>query len=132
MFIQSESESTGKFHHESYRCGREARIAPAQSVADRRQSLQCPQIHRTQDRGRKASRSSERTRRGLLPEDLERQLRARGEDLNEFRRLRRDLIGIFEPRDHAGACVVTGMALTWWEKARRIRQWVAAGLAALG
>jgi hypothetical protein len=61
--------------------------------------------------------------RGLLPEDLERQLRARGEDLNEFRRLHRDLIGIFEPRDPAGARVVTQMALTWWEKARRIRQW---------
>jgi len=63
----------------------------------------------------------------LFPQETERQLRARGEDVNEFRRLHRDLIGIFHPRDVAGERVVARMAVTWWEKARRIRQWVAAG-----
>jgi hypothetical protein len=63
----------------------------------------------------------------LVPQDLERQLRTRGEDPKELRRLHRDLIAIFEPRDSVGARVVAQMAVTWWEKARRIRQWVAAG-----
>jgi len=66
-------------------------------------------------------------RRGLCSEELERQLRARGEDPQEFRRLHRDLIAIFHPKDHAAVEAVALMAQTWWEKARRIRDWVAAG-----
>jgi len=66
-------------------------------------------------------------RHGLCPEELERQLRARGEDPQQFCRLHRDLIAIFHPNHHAAATAVEQMARTWWEKARRIRNWVAAG-----
>ncbi len=65
--------------------------------------------------------------RDLCPQELERQLRARGEDPREFCRLHRDLIAIFQPRDEAAGRAVEWLARTWWEKARRIRQWVAAG-----
>jgi hypothetical protein len=66
-------------------------------------------------------------RRGLCSEELKQQLRARGEDPREFCRLHCDLIAIFHPRDRAGATTVEQMAPTWWDKARRIRDWVAAG-----
>jgi hypothetical protein len=66
-------------------------------------------------------------RRELCPQELEQQLRARGEDPGEFRRLHRDLIAIFLPQDVAGVGAVEWLARTWWEKARRIRHWVAAG-----
>jgi hypothetical protein len=65
--------------------------------------------------------------RDLCPQELDRQLRARGEDPREFRRLHRDLIAIFQPRDEPAGRAVELLARTWWEKARRIRQWVAAG-----
>lgn len=68
-----------------------------------------------------------RLRFKLCPAELERQLRARGEDPREFRELHRDLIALFQPADVAGVRVVELLAETWWEKARRIRQWVAAG-----
>jgi hypothetical protein len=35
----------------------------------------------------------------------------------------RGLIAIFHPRDRAAFQAVLLMALTWWEKARRIRNW---------
>jgi hypothetical protein len=63
----------------------------------------------------------------LIPEQLERQLVARGEDPREFRRLQRDLIAIFRPDERAEAEAVLMMALIWWQKARRIRNWVASG-----
>jgi len=66
-------------------------------------------------------------RRDLCSEQQERELRARGEDPREFRRLHRDLIGIFRPKDRSAAEAVEQMARTWWEKARRIRNWVGAG-----
>ncbi|HXJ95881.1 MAG TPA: hypothetical protein VMT20_23830 [Terriglobia bacterium] len=97
---------------------------PQRIAANRRNALKSTGPRTTAGKRRAALNS---LTRGLFPEDLERQLRVRGEDLNEFRRLHRDLIGIFEPRDPAGERVVAQMATTWWEKARRIRQWVAAG-----
>jgi hypothetical protein len=66
-------------------------------------------------------------RHGLCPEELERQLRARGEDPQEFYRLHRDLVAIFHPNDPSAVTTVEQMARTWWEKARRVRNWVAAG-----
>ncbi len=60
--------------------------------------------------------------RDLCPQELERELRARGEDSGEFRRLHRDLISIFRPQDVAGVGAVEWLARTWWEKARRIRR----------
>ncbi len=50
-------------------------------------------------------------RRNLFPQELERQLRARGEDPREFCRLHRDLIAIFKPRDEP-ASPASGMAGT--------------------
>ena len=38
-------------------------------------------------------------RRGLCSEELEQQFRTRGEDPREFRRLHRDLIAVFHPKD---------------------------------
>jgi hypothetical protein len=66
-------------------------------------------------------------RRGLCSEELEQQFRARGEDPRDFRRLHRDLIAIFHPKDGVAVEAVELMAHTWWEKARRIRNWVGAG-----
>jgi len=65
--------------------------------------------------------------RSLVPEALERELRARGEDPREFCRLQRDLAAIFHPRDATVSAAVTMLARAWWQKARRIRQWVGAG-----
>ncbi len=65
-------------------------------------------------------------RRGLCSQELEQQFRAQGEDPREFRRLHRDLIAILHPGDGAAVEAVELMAHTWWEKARRIRNWVAA------
>ena len=63
----------------------------------------------------------------LISEELQRQLVARGEDPREFRRLHRDLIAIFRPDEPAEVEAVLIMASVWWEKARRIRNWVASG-----
>lgn len=65
--------------------------------------------------------------RRLLPESLERDLRARGEDPREFLRLHRDLVAIFHPYHPDIAKAVAMLASAWWQKARRIRQWVGAG-----
>jgi hypothetical protein len=65
--------------------------------------------------------------RRLLPEAMERELRARGEDPREFCRLHRDLIAIFRPRHAEIAMGVMMLASAWWQKARRIRQWVGSG-----
>lgn len=68
-------------------------------------------------------------RRGFAPPEIERQLRARGEDPRDFRRLHRDVAALFPPQDVTGEAAVRLLAMTWWEKARRIRNWVAAGSA---
>jgi len=70
--------------------------------------------------------------RDLCSKELERQFRVRGEDPREFCRLHRDLIAIFRPKDRGDTLAVELLARTWWEKARRIRQWVAAGPARTG
>lgn len=65
--------------------------------------------------------------RRLVPEDVERELRARGEDPREFCRLQRELMAIFHPQVPAACAAVTMLASAWWQKARRIRQWVGSG-----
>jgi hypothetical protein len=45
----------------------------------------------------------------------------------EFRRLHRDPVAIFHPGERAMAQAVLMIALIWWQKARRIRNWVSAG-----
>lgn len=54
-------------------------------------------------------------------------MRGRGEDLREFCRLQRDLMAIFHPHEPVVSAAVTMLARAWWQKARRIRQWVGAG-----
>lgn len=78
--------------------------------------------------GKYRSALNRQTRR-LVPEPLERELRARGEDPREFCRLHRDLMAIFRPGNRDVSAAVTMLACAWWQKARRIRQWVGAGAA---
>ncbi len=69
-------------------------------------------------------------KKGWCPEVLERELRARGEDPREFCCLHRDLAAIFRPTDAVASMAVELLARTWWQKARRLRQWVGAGVPA--
>jgi len=66
-------------------------------------------------------------RAGLCSPELERELRARGEEPRDFRRMHRDLIALFRPGNQGEKDGVEAMALAWWKKARRIRGWVGAG-----
>ena len=99
-------------------------ISPARLAANRRNAQKSTGPRTAAGRRRVALNAR---RRDLISEELQRQLVARGEDPREFRRLHRDLIAIFRPEERAGVHVVLLMALTWWEKARRIRNWVSAG-----
>ena len=80
---------------------------------------------RTRAGKRRAALNSRR--HNLCPPDLEHYLKARGEDPREFRRLYRDLVAIFQPHEAAGVRAVELLALTWWEKARRMRNWIGTG-----
>jgi hypothetical protein len=64
---------------------------------------------------------------GLCPQDVEQELRARGEDPREFCRLHLDLIAIFQPKDGPASQAVELLAITWWKKTRRLRQWIGSG-----
>jgi hypothetical protein len=66
-------------------------------------------------------------RRALCPPDFEREMRARREDPRDFRRLHRDLLALFEPRERLSRRGVDLMAQIWWIKARRVRQWIGSG-----
>jgi len=98
--------------------------SPLQIAANRRNDLKSTGPRTAAGKRRVALNGR---RRDLCPEELERQLRARGEDPREFCRLHRDLLAIFHPEDRAGVAAAELMARTWWEKARRIRDWVAVG-----
>jgi len=67
-------------------------------------------------------------RGNLCPVELEKQLRARGQDPREFRALHRDLMAIFRPKQPATFAAVELLARLWWQKACRIRAWVGPGL----
>ena len=56
-------------------------------------------------------------------------MRARGEDPRDFRCLHRDVAALLQPCDVAGEAAVQLLALTWWEKARRIRNCTTASAA---
>jgi hypothetical protein len=77
-------------------------------------------------RGKRRS-SLNRATRGLLPLWVANDLRARGENPQEFRRLHRDLIGWLGPDDARSRVMVETLAEAWWEKIRRVRNWVGAG-----
>ncbi len=99
-------------------------LTPARLAANRRNALKSTGPRTAAGKRRAALNALSRN---LCPQELERQLRARGEDPREFCRLYRDLIAIFQPREEPAGRAVEWLARTWWEKARRIRQWVAAG-----
>jgi hypothetical protein len=99
-------------------------LSPAKLAANRRNALKSTGP-RTAAGKRRAMLNA--ITRGLCPAEVERQLRARGEDPREFCRLHRDLVAIFRPKEPADTLSVELMARTWWEKARRIRHWVPAG-----
>ena len=98
--------------------------SPLQIAANRRNALKSTGPRTVAGKRRVALNAR---RHDLCSEELDRQLRARGEDSQEYRRLQRDLLAIFQPKNGAAAKAVEQMAQTWWEKARRIRNWVAAG-----
>ncbi len=98
-----------------------------QSAAHCGQPAQCPQVHRTPNRGREAAGGAERAPSRPLLRRTGTAAPGAGEDPQEFCRLHRDLIAILHPKDHAAVEAVKLMARTWWEKARRVRNWVAAG-----
>ena len=77
-------------------------------------------------RGKRRS-ALNRLKRGLCPGWVEQQLRARGENPEDFRRLHRDLIGYLRPDDARSRVMVETLAETWWEKMRLLRGWVGAG-----
>lgn len=99
-------------------------ISPARLAANRRNAQKSTGPRTAAGKRRVALN---RRRLGLVPEELGRQLVARGEDPREFRRLHRDLIAILLPGEPAALQAVLMLALIWWEKARRIRNWVSAG-----
>ena len=100
--------------------------SPAKIAANRRNALKSTGP-RTAAGKRRAMLNA--VTRDVCPEEFERELRARGEDPWEFCRLHRDLIAIFRPQDRADVLATQSLAQTWWEKARRTRQWIAAGSA---
>jgi hypothetical protein len=71
--------------------------------------------------------SLNRVTRFLVPFWVAKDLRAQGENPQEFRRLHRDLIGWLGPDDARGRVLVEELAEEWWEKIRRLRNWVGAG-----
>jgi hypothetical protein len=77
-------------------------------------------------RGKRRS-SINRLTRFLLPFWVAKDLQARGEDPQEFRRLHRDLIGWLGPDDARGRVMVEALVEAWCEKIRRLRNWVGAG-----
>jgi hypothetical protein len=99
-------------------------LSPARLAANRRNAQKStgPKTNAGKRRVALNTRS-----RDLMPEELERQLLARGEDPREFRCLHRDLIAMFYPEDRDEAAAVLLMASAWWEKARRTRNWDGAG-----
>jgi hypothetical protein len=100
---------------------------PADIRARRRRAL--GHQGQTGPRGPRGKRRSSLNRLtfGLCPPWLEKDLRARGEDPQEFRRLHRDLIACLNPDDPRGRVMVGMLAETWWEKIRQMRGWVGAG-----
>jgi len=98
--------------------------SPQRVAANRRNALKSTGPRSVAGKRRSSLNS---LRRSLSAGAVENQLRARGEDPMEFRRLHRDLVAIFRPGETASIAAVEMLALTWWEKRRRICAWVAAG-----
>ncbi|HMD99215.1 MAG TPA: hypothetical protein VKM93_18050 [Terriglobia bacterium] len=98
--------------------------SPARLAANRR-NAQKSTGPRTAAGKRRAALNSQR--RGLAPPEIERQLQGRGENPDDFRRLHRDLVALFPPQEASDETAVRVLAETWWEKARRLRDWAGEG-----
>ena len=98
--------------------------SPARLAANRR-NAQKSTGPRTAAGKRRAALNSQR--RGLAPPEIERQLQERGENPHDFRGLHRDLVALFPPHEASDETAVRVLAETWWEKARRLRDWVRDG-----
>jgi len=107
-------------------------LSPARLAANRR-NAQKSSGPKTKAGKRRAALNARRL--DVACPEIERQLKARGEDPRDFRRLHRDVAALFQPHDVVGEAAVQLLAgpirfahgRLWWEKARRIRNWVAAG-----
>ena len=98
--------------------------SPARLAANRR-NAQKSTGPRTAAGKRRAALNSQR--RGLAPPEIERQLQERGENPQDFRGLYRDLVALFPPHEASDETAVRVLAETWWEKARRLRDWAGEG-----
>ncbi len=114
-------------HHEETRNPRQGQFGehPVEAAAQRR-GLARGSTGPRSARGKRRS-SLNRLKRGLCPGWVAQELRARGEDPEEFRRLHRDRIGWLGPDEARTRLVVKMLAEAWWEKMRRVRGWVGAG-----
>ncbi len=101
------------------------RVSPRRLASNRRNALKSTGPRTKAGKYRSALNAR---KRGWCPEALERELHARGEDPREFCCLHRDLAAIFRPTDALASTAVELLARTWWQKARRLRQWVGAGV----
>ncbi len=54
-------------------------------------------------------------------------MQERGENPHDFRGLYRDLVALFPPHEASDETAVRVLAETWWEKARRLRDWAGEG-----
>jgi len=91
-------------------------LSPARLAANRRNAQKS-----TGPKTKAGKRRAALNGRQLAPAEIERQLEARGEDPRDFRRLHRDVVALFPPHEPADEAAVQLLAMTWWEKARRIR-----------
>ena len=100
-------------------------VSSAARLAANRRNAQKSTGPRTAAGKRRAALNSQR--RGLAPPEIARQLQERGEDPDDFRGLHRDLVALFPPHEASDKTAVRVLAETWWEKARRLRDWAAEG-----
>src|SRR5271166_948959 len=88
-------------------------LSPARLAANRR-NAQKSTGPKTKAGKRRAALNGRRL--DIAFPEIERQLRARGEDPRDFRGLHRDVAALFQPRDVVGEAAVQLLAMTWWEK----------------
>ena len=100
-------------------------VTPARLAANRRNAQKSTGPRTAAGKRRVALN---RRSRGLIPEELERQLVARGEDPREFRRLHRALIAIFHPAIGVGVIGFCPAGILKNARGPAI-EWIAAGQA---
>jgi len=124
------AEDTGPFQASANRAAADGREGAAELKARRRRALGYGrgsgyqgQTGPRSTRGKRRS-SLNRVTRSLVPDRVAKDLRARGENPEEFRRLHRDLIGWLAPDGARSHVLVETVAEAWWEKIRQRRNWV--------